>query len=297
MTRLAISLGILIALLAVAPSARAGSYSFSIGGHRFHVEAPRNCRSASCVSISSNRGFRPAEDVAMTPAAPGPPPVVQAPQPVYPATPARPPQAIAVAPSPALPPPVLAATTSQPVVLPPAPRPEAPRIEAMSPNPPRVELSRTGPPKPIALDPPRMEPPVVAPRPEIKPATTIAQRSDDESPGMPLGQWESDGAKGTVRIERCGSALCGYALTEASSRGESVLVNMKQKSHDVWTGSIYSRSTGNTYYARMTLKSPGKLYVEACALGRFWCSGNDWTRIEEPQEQLATTSRQWGARS
>ena len=167
----------------------------------------------------------------------------------------------------------------------------------MSPNPPRVELSRTGPPKPIALDPPRMEPPVVAPRPEIKPATTIAQRSDDESPGMPLGQWESDGAKGTVRIERCGSALCGYALTEASSRGESVLVNMKQKSHDVWTGSIYSRSTGNTYYARMTLKSPGKLYVEACALGRFWCSGNDWTRIEEPQEQLATTSRQWGARS
>ncbi|APO51143.1 DUF2147 domain-containing protein [Bradyrhizobium diazoefficiens] len=297
MTRLATSLGILIALLAVAPPAQAGSYSFSIGGHRFHVEAPRNCRSASCVSISSNRGFRPAEDVAMTPAAPGPPPVVQAPQPVYPATPARPPQAIAVAPSPALPPPVLAATTSQPVVLPPAPRPEAPRIEAMSPNPPRVELSRTGPPKPIALDPPRMEPPVVAPRPEIKPATTIAQRSDDESPGMPLGQWESDGAKGTVRIERCGSALCGYALTEASSRGESVLVNMKQKSHDVWTGSIYSRSTGNTYYARMTLKSPGKLYVEACALGHFWCSGNDWTRIEEPQERLATTSRQWGARS
>jgi len=60
MTRLATSLGTLIALLAVAPSAQAGSYVFSIGGHRFHVEAPRNCRSASCVSISSNRNFRPA---------------------------------------------------------------------------------------------------------------------------------------------------------------------------------------------------------------------------------------------
>jgi len=294
MTRLATSLGTLIALLAVAPSAQAGSYVFSIGGHRFHVEAPRNCRSASCVSISSNRNFRPAEDVATTPAPPVPPPVVQAPQPVYPATPARPPQAIAVAPPP---PPVLAATTSQPVVLPPAPRSEAPRSEALAPNPPRVELPRVDPPKAIALDPPRMEPPVVAPKPEIKSATAIAQRSDDESPGMPLGQWESDGAKGTVRIERCGSALCGYALTEASSRGESVLVNMKQKSHDVWTGSIYSRSTGNTYYARMTLKSAGRLYVEACALGHFWCSGNDWTRVEEPQEQVVTTSRQWSARS
>ncbi|SFI25502.1 DUF2147 domain-containing protein [Bradyrhizobium sp. cf659] len=288
MTRLATSLGTLIALLAVAPSAQAGSYSFSMGGHRFHVEAPGNCRSASCVSISANRRLRPAEDGATTPAPP-----VTSPQPLYPATPARPPQAIAVAPSP----PVVAATTSQPVVLPPAPRSEAPRSEALSPNPPRVELSRVDPPKAIALDPPRMEPPVVAPKPEIRPATTIAQRSDDESPGMPLGQWESDGAKGTVRIERCGSALCGYALTEASSRGESVLVNMKQKSHDVWTGSIYSRSTGNTYYARMTLKSAGRLYVEACALGRFWCSGNDWMRVEEPQEQVVTTSRQWSARS
>ena len=113
MTRLATSLGTLMALLAVAPSAQAGSYSFSIGGHRFHVEAPRNCRSASCVSISANRSLRPTED----------------------------------------------------------------------------------------------------------------------------------------------------------------------------------------YYARMTLKSPGKLYVEACALGHFRCSGNDWTRVEEPQEQVVTTSRQWSARS
>lgn len=47
----------------------------------------------------------------------------------------------------------------------------------------------------------------------------------------------------------------------------------------------------------MTLKSAGRLYVEACALGHFWCSGNDWTRVEEPQEQVVTTSRQWSARS
>ncbi|WP_244635699.1 DUF2147 domain-containing protein [Bradyrhizobium huanghuaihaiense] len=132
---------------------------------------------------------------------------------------------------------------------------------------------------------------------ESSQGTTVAQRRDDEATYLPLGEWESDGAKGTVRIERCGPALCGYALTETSSRGESVLVNMKPKSHDVWTGSIYSRSSGSTYYGKITLKSSGTLHVEACAIGRFWCSGNDWTRVEEQQEKMVTTSRQWDVRS
>ena len=281
MTRLVTSLGTLIALLAMAPSAQAGSYSFSIGGHRFHVEAPRNCRSTSCVSVSERR-LRTTEDVG-TASAPPPAPIVQAPQPVYPAAPVRPPQATVVAP-PAPPAPVLAATTSQPIVPPPAPRLEAPKAEALSPSPPRVEL-------------PRVDPPAAAPRPELRPTAPIAQRSDDEPAYSPLGEWESTGAKGTVRIERCGPALCGFALTEAANRGESVLVNMKPKTHDVWTGSIYSRSSGSTYYGTMTLKAPGKLHVEACAFGRFWCSGNDWTRIDAPREPLITTSRQWSARS
>src|SRR3954468_8888761 len=109
MMRLVTSLGTLIALMAIAPAAEAGSYAFSIGGHRFQVESPRNCRSASCVAVSSHRSFRPDVDTTPAPTAP-----------------------------------VLASTTSQPVVLPPAP----------SSNPPRVELPRTDPPKTVALDPP-----------------------------------------------------------------------------------------------------------------------------------------------
>ncbi|MCK1655811.1 DUF2147 domain-containing protein [Bradyrhizobium sp. 149] len=285
MMRLVTALGTLIALMAISPAAEAGSYVFSIGGHRFQVESPRNCRSPSCVSVSSNRSFRP--DVDTTPVPPAPPPVAAPSQPVYPVAPVRPAQAIVVAPASAPTRPVVASTTSQPVVLPQAP----------SSSPPRVELPRTDPPKTVALDPPRMEAPVVAPRPEINQTRTIAQRGDDEPAYLPLGEWESAGAKGTVRIERCGPALCGYALTEASSRGESVLVNMKPKTHDVWTGNIYSRSSGSTYYATMTLRSSGMLHVEACALGHFWCSGNDWTRAEERPEKLITTSRQGNARS
>ncbi|UWU79197.1 DUF2147 domain-containing protein [Bradyrhizobium huanghuaihaiense] len=268
MQRLATSLGLSIVLTAMAPAAQAGSYAFSIGGHRFHIEAPRNCRSAACVSVSS-RSLRPREEANTIPApSPAPAPIVQAPQPVTPAVPIRPPQPIVVAPSPASTAPVLAATTSQPVVPPSAPRLEASRVEA----------------------------PVLASRPESKQGTAIAKRSDGEATYLPLGEWESLGAKSTVRIERCGPALCGYALTETSSRGESVLVNMKPKSHDVWTGSIYSRSSGSTYYGKITLSS-GTLHVEACVIGRFWCSGNDWTRVEEQQEKMVTTSRQWDVRS
>lgn len=284
MKRLAILPGTLIALAAIAPTAQAGSYAFAIGGHRFHVEAPRTCRSTSCVSIATDRSVRPIKDVAAAPS----PPVVQAPQPLSSAAAIRPPQASPVVPPPAPTVPGLAAASSQPIMLPPAPKLQTPSEEALSPNPPRVELSRT--------DPPRAEP-VITPQPEITQTSSLASRSDDETAYLPLGEWESDGAKGTVRIERCGPALCGFALTEASTRGESVLVNMKPKAHDTWTGSIYSRSSGNTYYATMTLKSSGTLHVEACALGRFWCSGNDWTRVEARPEKLITTSRRWGARS
>ncbi|MGY4364931.1 hypothetical protein ACVW1A_000996 [Bradyrhizobium sp. LB1.3] len=113
-------------------------------------------------------------------------------------------------------------------------------------------------------------------------------------------------------VTSLGKLIALMALTEASTRGESVLVNMKPKTHDVWTGNIYSRSSGSTYYATMTLKSsgkfhveacqdstskPAKFHVEACALGHFWCSGNNRRRAEEQPEKMITMSRQWSARS
>ena len=83
-----------------------------------------------------------------------------------------------------------------------------------------------------------------------------------------------------VRIEPCGQALCGYVLDPATNtKGETVLIDMKSKASAEWSGNIYSRDSGNTYYATMALKSPDQLQVEACALGRFFCSGNAWSRI------------------
>ena len=42
----------LLVLMLVSSSAHAGTISFSVGGHRVRIEAPRGCSSSSCASIS-----------------------------------------------------------------------------------------------------------------------------------------------------------------------------------------------------------------------------------------------------
>ena len=42
----------LVALMLLTTSADAGQISFSVGGHRIRIEAPRHCRSTSCASVS-----------------------------------------------------------------------------------------------------------------------------------------------------------------------------------------------------------------------------------------------------
>jgi uncharacterized protein (DUF2147 family) len=120
------------------------------------------------------------------------------------------------------------------------------------------------------------------PQPKAGPPL-VANASDDsgeESVDTPLGDWQTDGKNGLVRIETCGASLCGYVLdTLTLAKGETVLVNMKPKSSLTWSGNIFSRTSGNIYYGVITMKEPNTLRVEACALGKFMCSGNDWTRI------------------
>jgi uncharacterized protein (DUF2147 family) len=93
-----------------------------------------------------------------------------------------------------------------------------------------------------------------------------------------------------VRISKCGRALCGYLISAASDeKGAAVLINMKAKSDTQWTGNVYSHDSGDTYYGTMEMKGTNTLRIEACALGRFYCSGNNWTRIGGRAERLITS--------
>jgi uncharacterized protein (DUF2147 family) len=261
--------GCLVVLMVLSSSAHAGGYSFVIGGHRIHIEAPRGCISTSCASISvsgiydSRRRGERSDDTAAAPA-----PVRQAPQlaSVPPVTPPNPPPAAAPA----------AAPPSPPAAAAPVPAP-APK-EAAAPTPP---------PAPPPAAPANV---VVAPAAPAAPVVKAARESEERPAVSPLGDWRTEGNKGMVRIETCGKALCGYVLDPNSDAiGESVLINMKPKSADVWSGNIYSRASGATYYATIAMKSANSLRVEACVLGRFFCSGNLWSRIVAKPRELITS--------
>ena len=127
------------------------------------------------------------------------------------------------------------------------------------------------------------------------PVARVSHEAEEEVADSPIGDWQTEG-KGTVRIAKCGNALCGYVLNSSSGdKGEAILVNMKPNTDRQWTGSVYSQDSGDTYYGTMNLKGINTLRVEACALGRFYCSGNNWSRISGRAESLMTSRQVSGA--
>lgn len=276
-----------ILMLLGSPAHAGESFSFVIGGHQIHIEASRHCNSTSCVSVSipgiyekRARFYRDDDDA---PNAPPPAPVAASVAPPA-GTPQAPPVACAPAAVPVRPVAAQIVTASQSQIQPapvqPAtiavPPPQQPAPSAIAPPPPPPPIARPAeaglPPSPAAA-PPRI--------------SKVVHRVEVE-PDSPLGDWQTEGHKGLVRIEPCGQALCGYVLDPSSkTKGETVLIDMKSKAAAEWSGNIYSRDSGNTYYATMTLKGPDSLQVEACALGRFFCSGNAWSRIAKPDRLIS----------
>lgn len=273
-------LGFLAVLIVLTSPADAGSVSFNVGRHRVQIE--RHCRSASCTSISISRNLdwrrkrleenrdadmapKPAPLVPQTVSPPRPP----APPPAPPATTA-PAKAIVAAPPSAVY--TTAATRGEIAAAPPPPAPLA--------SPPVQQVS-------VPLPPP---PPATKPAEAVRPAPQVEQVSHQVEEGpqdSPIGDWLTEG-KGTVRIAKCGHSLCGYVLTSPNEKGEAILINMKPKSERQWTGSVYSQDSGETYFGTMAMKGDNTLRVEACALGRFYCSGNNWSRIARRADNLVT---------
>ena len=276
--------GLLAALVLLSPSAYAGnSISFSVGGHRVHVEASRYCRSTSCASVSVSGLYdsrrkrdRFEDDDQPAPAKAAPtvaPPVSNPPAP-----------AIVTAPPPAVYRP--AALAAQTVAAPPPP--PAPPVQPIA----------------IPLPPPPLPAPVMRPAEAARPATVavpeiarVSHEVEEDLSDTPVGDWQTEGNV-AVRIAKCGNALCGYVLNSSSNaKGEAVLINMKPKNPNnmmdtQWTGSVYSHESGDTFYGTVKMKGINALRVEACALGRFYCSGNKWSRITTDRADSLMTSRQ-----
>jgi hypothetical protein len=177
----------LAVLMAICSSAHAGgSISFSIGGHRVHIESSRYCRSPSCASVSVSRSldWRRKRDRfdddgrdAAAPARPAPQ-IVSPPSAPPGVTP--PAQTIVATPPPAVYRP--AATETQIVAAPPPPSPVQQVSIPLPPPPPEIA-------KPVES---------VRPAPRV---STASQEVEDEPADLPIGDWQTEG-KGMVRIER-----------------------------------------------------------------------------------------------
>jgi uncharacterized protein (DUF2147 family) len=316
--------GCLVLLMMLSSSAHADTFSFDVAGYRIRLEAPRHCGSPSCISVSfppihaTHRRREWKEDVVAPeipkPAKPAPPlaslpPVApssetasqsanqSASQPVN--QPANQPAGEAAAE-----PPAAAPATAAPTETPPdgaAKQATAP-AKPSPPTPPETEPATNQPAKPQVTSPPPTQAvqtsqtvsPVSAPA-QVEPAQVapeqVAKASRQSDSPAPLGDWRTDGDKGLVRIQPCGNALCGYVLDASSDTiGEAVLVNMKSETASLWSGNIYSRASGVTYYGTIAaMKGANSLWVEACALGRFFCSGKVWRRVAQPQPQMLSS--------
>jgi uncharacterized protein (DUF2147 family) len=255
----------LAVLMLLGSSAHAGAISFKIGDHRVHIESSRHCRSTSCASMSVSRSLnwrhkRDRHDDDRDEAVLAKP----APQTVSPpAPPSEPPKAIAASPPAVYTP---AASMMQIVAAPPPPPtpPPAP--------PPAQQASIPLPPPPTPAKPAETVQPALQ-------AERVSRQAEEGPSNSPIGDWQTEG-KGRVRIGKCGSALCGYVLNSSSNeKGEAILINMKPKTERQWTGGVYSQDSGETYYGTMSMTGVDTLRVEACALLRFYCSGNNWSRI------------------
>jgi uncharacterized protein (DUF2147 family) len=106
------------------------------------------------------------------------------------------------------------------------------------------------------------------------PAPVAAPAAPAPAPTTPLGIWATEENKGNVRIEECGSNLCGYAV----KTGEKILISMKP-SGSKWTGRIHDPDSGSNYDSTIAMKGPNALKVQGCAFGGMFCGGQTWKRI------------------
>ena len=126
--------------------------------------------------------------------------------------------------------------------------------------------------KPAAAAPAPVQSAAVAPA-----APPVATAHD---PNSPLGIWLTEEKEGKIRIEPCGTNLCGYAIDAKSKENrEQVLINMRPGQSKVWSGRIFDPDSGSTYDSTIALKGPSSLRVQGCALGGMFCGGQTWTRV------------------
>ena len=281
----------------LASTAAQAQYTFEYGGRTIRIDPDRGTVQIPGVYDNTGQGkakkakkneTTPGQQAPQqatvepqTPAAPVPAPAPVAPPPAAAQAPSPAPAAVAP-PPPALPPAATAsnAPAETAVSPPPAPSPPAPapvEQQAAPAAPPPAPTVAAAPPAAAPPPPPAPAPAPVQAAAVAPPAPATAPTRDLNSP---LGVWLTEEKEGKVRIEQCGTNLCGYSVDGKSNQnGEQVLINMKPSKDQKWSGRILDPNSGSTYDSTIAMKGTDRLRVQGCAFGGMFCGGQTWTRV------------------
>jgi len=132
----------------------------------------------------------------------------------------------------------------------------------------------------VPLPSPRPVPAQAATTPVLPTSPSANAAPVARDPNSPVGIWLTEEKEGKIRIEPCGTNLCGYAIDAKSNENrEQILINMRPGQNKVWSGRIFDPDSGSTYDSTIALKAPDTLRVQGCALGGMFCGGQTWTRV------------------
>ena len=282
-----------VAALVLTGSAAQAQYVIEYGGNTIRIDPDRGTVSIPGVYDNTDqkkakrakrdqdapRKQQPAADkpaqapaeAAVTPAPPPQAPAAPAPGSTAAAPPSPPAAQTAPAPSQA---------AAPPATLPPAAPTTATTAAPVA--PPAAATTATAPPA-SSTPAPAPQRPAQAPATVATAAAPAAAPAAPRDPNSPVGIWLTEEKEGQIRIEPCGTNLCGYAVDAKSNENrEQILINMRptQKNQEkVWSGSIFDPNSGSTYDSTIALKSPDSLRVQGCAFGGMFCGGQTWTRV------------------
>lgn len=129
-------------------------------------------------------------------------------------------------------------------------------------------------------------------------ATSLAASFVAQSGALadPVGDWRVGDGNATVRVSKCGAALCGTVVATASPPGRDyknpdpakrrrsvigiqVLSNMRPAGENSWTGTSYNAEDGQTYAARMSMQGDRSLHLQGCVPNGGLCGSETWTRV------------------
>lgn len=262
-----------LAAFLLASTAAQAQYTFDYGGRTIRIDPDRGTVSIPGVYDNSGRRKRAHNDRdSDRPRKPSPEQAKVDPQ-----TPPPAPAPSDQAPSATNPPPEPSSTTAN---VAPADTAASPPPPTSSPAPVQQEVAPVTPPAPapaaVAAPPP--------PPPPVQKQAAAAPTSTAQPTNTPLGLWLTEEKEGKVRIEQCGSNLCGYSVDKKSNQnGEQVLINMKpakDANKDAkWSGRIFDPNTGNTYDSTIAMRGTDTLRVQGCAFGGMFCGGQTWSRL------------------